>query len=294
MNSLFTFVPGTSWLHRRSPVAKLAWFAAAVGIAFATYHPVPLAVVAVTGLALAALSGVARPALRTMAVLGPLAASIIVLQALAPATCASPCLVVAQVGPFAIGGAGLTRGLSLVLRVLAMETWAVAVLVTTHPSDLFAGLRRLHVPYTAAFMGSLTVQLVPVLGRELEIVLAAQRARGMSARGFGALIPALRPAFVATFERVQGMAISMEARGFGLAGARTSWRYVGLDRVDQVLAILGAVALVAGVGAGIAWWGLDSLPVVVWPAAVAVVVTAVSAAAFGWLLVRALVLTARG
>ena len=62
----------------------------------------------------------------------------------------------------------------------------------------------------------------------------------------------------------------------------------------QALAILGAVALVAGVGAGIAWWGLDSLPVVVWPAAVAVVVTAVSAAAFGWLLVRALVLTARG
>ena len=290
----FAFSPGASWLHLRSPVAKIAWLTAAVAFAFASYNPVPLAVVAVAGLALAVGAGAGRAAIRTMAVLGPLAASIIVLQALAPTSCASGCRIAAHLGPLPIADVGLTRGLALVLRILAMETWAVAVLVTTHPGDLFAGLRRLRVPYTLAFMASLTVQLVPVLQRELEQVLVAQRARGLPARGPGAFVPALRPAFVATFERVQGMAISMEARGFGRERQRTSWRAVGLDRADRILAAVGVLAAVAGVAAGLAWWGPGALPVVAWPAGLALAVTVASAAAFGGLLVRAAVVVARG
>ncbi len=294
MSSPFAFAPGSSWLHRRSPVAKIAWLTASVGFAFAAYNPVPLAVVAGAGLLLAVVSGAGRPAVRTMAVLGPLAASIIVLQVLTPAACAGGCRVAAQIGPFTVANDGLTRGVALVLRVLAMETWAVAVLVTTHPSDLFAGLRRLRVPYTAAFMASLTVQLVPVLQRELQIVIVALRARGLPATGVAAVVPALRPAFVAAFERVQGMTISMEARGFGMGRQRTSWRTVGLDRTDWVLALMGGALLVAGVAAGLTWWGLDALPVIAWPAPVALSLTGLATAAFGWLLLRGLVLTARG
>ncbi len=293
MRSTFAFSPGRSWLHRRSPVTKVVWLVAAVAFAFAAYHPVPLAVVAGAGFLLAAAAGAAGPVVRAMAVLGPLAASIIVLQALAPTSCPGGCRIAGQIGPFTLADDGLTRGIALVLRILAMETWAVAVLVTTHPSDLFAALRRMRVPYTAAFMALLTLQLVPVLQRELDIVLVAQRARGLPASGVAAVIPALRPAFVATFERVQGMAISMEARGLGLGRERTSWRPVGLDGVDRVLAGIGVVVLVAGVVAGLVWWGPGSLPVLVWPAPLAVLVTTASAVAFLWLIARALVQTAR-
>jgi energy-coupling factor transport system permease protein len=292
-DSPFTYVPGTSWLHRRSPVPKLAWLAAAVAFAFATYHPLPLLVVAAAGLALAAAAGAGRPALRAMAVLGPLAASIVVIQALAPAACQGDCTEIARIGPVTISAEGLSRGISLVARLLAMETVAVAVLVTTHPSDLFGGLRRIRVPWTVAFMLAMTMRLVPLLQRELGLVLDAQRARGLRASGFRAVVPALLPVFVAGFEHVGQLAIGMEARGFGAGIVRTSWREVAFGPVDRVLAVAGVVAGVLGVAAGLAWWGASSVPVLVLPAPVALAIVGVSSVSFVGLIVVAFARMAR-
>ena len=291
--SPFAYVPGQSWVHRLSPVPKLAWLAAAVAFAFATYHPVPLLIVAGVGLALAVVSGVGRPALRVMAVLGPLAASIIVIQALAPVGCTGACTTAATVGPLRIGAEGLSRGISLVARILAMEMIAVDVLVTTHPSDLFAGLRRVRVPYAFAFMLAMTMQLVPVLQRELALVLDAQRARGLRASGVGAIVPALLPVFVTGFERIQRLAIGMEARGFGAGIERTSWRSVSFGSFDRALAATGLVAGVTGVAAGLAWWGPSSVPVIAMPPWLAVGVVVAAGAAFATLIGRALVAMAR-
>jgi energy-coupling factor transport system permease protein len=291
--SPFAYVPGSSWLHRRSPVPKLTWLVAAVAFAFATYHPLPLLVVAAAGLALAGTAGAGRPALRAMAVLGPLAASIIVIQALAPAACGGGCTELAHVGPVTISAEGLSRGISLVARLLAMETVAVAVLVTTHPSDLFGGLRRIHVPWTAAFMLAMTMQLVPLLQRELGLVLDAQRARGLRATGFRAVVPALLPVFVAGFERVGQLAIGMEARGFGAGIERTSWREVAFGRLDRVLAVAGVVAGVLGVIAGLAWWGASSVPVLAIPAPIAIAIVGLSGASFVGLIATTLARMAR-
>ena len=104
------------------------------------------------------------------------------------------------------------------LRILAMEVAAIVVLQTTHPSDLFAALARLRVPYLLNVMIALTLQLVPVLQREVGTVLAAQRSRGMRGSGFAAVIPAFVPVFAGTVERVQQLAISLESRGFGAIG----------------------------------------------------------------------------
>ena len=88
-----------------------------------------------------------------------------------------------SLGPFTVYVEGVARGLTFVLRILAMEVAAIVVLQTTHPSDLFAALARLRVPYVLNLMIALTLQLVPVLQREVGIVLAAQRARGMRGSG---------------------------------------------------------------------------------------------------------------
>ena len=276
----FAFQPGRSWLHRMSPIPKVAWLAAAVAFALATYHPVPLLAVALCGTVASVSAGAGRSLLRAMAVLGPLAASIVVLQALAPAACRPTCTAVAAIGPLAITGEGLARGLSLVSRVLAMESVAVVVLVTTHPADLFAGLRGIRVPGTVAFLLAMTMQLVPVLQRELGIVLDAQRARGLRASGFRALGPAVVPVFVAGFERISRLAISMEARGFGAGVPRTSWRRVSFSPADRVTALAGVVAGIAGVVAGLAWWGTGSVPVVAPPAWLAVAIVGGAGAAF--------------
>jgi len=289
----FAYVPGTSALHRLSAVPKLVWLLAGLVFCLVTLHPVPLLVVLTASAVAAIWSGVGGPMWRAMRVLGPLAASIIVLQVAAPATCPGGCTTLAIAGPFTISAEALARGVAFVLRLLAMASVAVVVLVTTRPADFFGALRRLRVPQPVALVLSTTMELVPLLGRELAIVLDAQRARGLRASGIRAVVPALVPVFVAAFERVGRLAIAMEARGYGAGAARTSYRTAAYGARERVLAWAGVVAGVVGTVLGATLWGAGSVPVLVVPAGVALVVVGVAAASFVVLIGSALASLAR-
>ena len=287
------YVPGTSRLHRLSAVPKMVWLAAVLAFALVALHPLPLLVVAATAWALAVWSGVGGPMWRAIRVLGPLAASIIVLQVASPARCPGGCMLLATVGPITITGEGLARGIAYVTRLLAMASAGVVVLATTRPADLFGALRRLHVPHPVALVLATTMELVPLLGREFGIVLDARRARGLPATGFRAVVPALLPVFVAAFERVGRLAIAMEARGYGAGVPRTSYRTAAFGRGDRVLALAGAVAGIVGVAAGMTVWSAASVPPLVVPAGAAVAIVGVAAASFVAVIGATLVAVAR-
>lgn len=291
--SPFEYVPGDSPLHRLSAVPKVLWLAAGLAFPLVALHPLPLLLVAGGAGALAVWAGIGAELWRAMRVLAPLAASIVVLQVAAPGACPAGCTPVAAIGPVAIGAEALGRGVAFVSRLLAMEAVAVVVLVSTRPADLLGALVRLRVPRAVALMIATTVQLVPLLGRELGIVLDAQRARGLRASGLRALVPALLPVFVSGFERVSRLAIAMEARGYGAPIARTSYRTAALGPGERLLALAGAAAGVAGVAAGLSVWGAASVPPLVLPSPVAVALVALAALSFAGVVVRALVSLAR-
>jgi len=272
-------LPSTTWLARMSPIPKLAWLLAVVCVAFVTYHPVPLLVITVMALVLALVAGVTRAVATGLLVLAPLAASIIVVQSTAPAVCGA-CTPAASLGPFTIYQEGLARAVSLITRVLAMEVTAIVVFATTRPTDMAAALRRLRVPYTLVFMVSMTLELVPVLRREVGVVLAAQQARAMRRSGFAAVVPAFVPVFAGTLERMQQLAISLESRGFGRTGPRTSFRQVGFGVLDRVLTLAAVVAGIAGVVLGLTAWGAKQVPVVEVPAPLAIGLVLASAVVF--------------
>ena len=165
-----------------------------------------------------------------------------------------------------------------------MEVVAVPLLATTHPADLFASLRRLRLPYEVALMLSLSLQLVPQLGRELHDVLAAQRARGFRGRGLGAIAPALVPVVAGTFDRLTTMVLGLEARGLGAGRTRTSYRRVVLGPLGVASSI---AALVAGV-AGIALAAGRSTPALVLdvPPMVAIAIVGLAAVTFALVLAR--------
>lgn len=291
--SPFAYVPGTSRLHRLSAVPKLVWLLASLAFCLVTLHPVPLLAVLAIAIALAVWGGVGGPMWRALRILGPLAASIIVLQVAAPPSCPGGCTPVASIGPVHITAEALARGVAFVLRLLAMAAVAVVLLVTTRPSDLFGALRRLRVPHAVALVLATTMELVPLLGRELAIVLDAQRARGLRATGIRAVMPALVPVFVAAFERVGRLAIAMETRGYGAGIVRTSYRTEAFGPRDRALAWAGVAAGLVGVVLGLTVWGAASVPALVVPAWVALAVVGLAAASFVILIGLALVSLAR-
>jgi energy-coupling factor transport system permease protein len=287
------YAPGRSWLHRASPLPKLAWLVAAFPVVLLTYEPGALVVGLVAGMLVCASGGVGRTWLRTVVALAPIGASIIVLQTLAPVACRTGCTAAATLGPATLYEEGLSHALALVGRLLVLESVAVATLATTHPSDLFSSLRQLRLPYEVALMAMLSLQLIPQLQDELRDVLAAQRARGLRASGIRALAPTLVPVVAGAFDRLTTLVLGLEARGLG-AGPRTSYRRVALGPAGAV-SIGAAITMgCAGTWVALARWSVaDASPVIV-PAPVAVGIVVAAAIIFVAVMTRGLRSLVRG
>lgn len=238
-------IPGDSFFHRLHPIPKLIWSIGAVVLAFATRNPLVLGVVFIFGLLLFIFSGTWRGYRRFMAILFPISLSLMVFQSLAPAF-PPPWMPIAELGPFTIYNEGVYSGLSLLSRAWAASNLAILMVMTTHPSDLFAALQTIGMPYELNFVLMASLQLIPIVQREFGIVISAQRSRAMKAHGFAALLPSMVPVFVGTIERVQQLSMSLEARGFGSSGEKTSLRKVESTPIDWITGILGIVFTVVG------------------------------------------------
>ena len=147
----------------------------------------------------------------------------------------------ASIGPLPLYADGLYYGFVLLLRIVACLIIALVMVMTTHPSDLFTSLSKLRVPYAFNFMLAMTLQLIPVFQREFGIIMSAQKSRGMKGTGFSAVLPSFVPVFVGAIERVQQLSISLESRGFGSNGVKTSYRRVRVRPSDWVIGVVGAL-----------------------------------------------------
>lgn len=244
---LVFYIPGTTWLHRLYPLTKLTLFLCIMVVGFAFLTPVVSYALSVCALLLAIALGrkyfmsVVTPLMLIL----PAIFAMIFFQAFFP--------VVASPRPFhflffTIYYNGLYYGLELSGRVVLAITWGILVFVVTHPGDLFTSLRRIKLPYLAGFMVVTMLQFVPILMSESNTIMEAQQSRGLRLRGFRAILPNLVPLFVGAWERAQVLAMSMEVRGMGSSGRKTSFRKVGMKGVDKAI-LIGSVLL-----AGLAVW----------------------------------------
>jgi energy-coupling factor transport system permease protein len=274
------FVPRDSFFHHLHPLSKLIWSVGAIIMAFATRNPLVLFGMFLLGLTFILVSGVLKSYGRVMLVLFPISLSLIVFQALAPAF-PQPWTPIASFGPFTIYQEGIYSGLSLLTRAYAGSNFAVLLVLTTHPSDLFVALQKLGLPHELNFMVSTSLQLIPIVQREFQIVYSAQRSRGMRGKGFAAAIPSIVPVFAGTIERVQQLAMSLESRAFGSKGVKTSLREVSASLKDYVFGALGIVVTIIGTYLVVAnQQQLDWSETPFWPAWVSITLVLVAASTF--------------
>ena len=141
--------------------------------------------------------------------------------------------------------AGWSAGSVAALNLLSLISIFFVFFNTTTPEDLGNSLVKSGLPYSAAFVFSTSLQLVPVIGRKAGQVLDAQRSRGIPLEpGWRSLrhYPAfLGPLLIQAFQLAEELAEAMEARGFGRPG-RTYLKDYRLKAVDWT-AILGGLAL---------------------------------------------------
>ena len=228
-----SMVPGNSIIHRMNPLPKLIWSVGILALSFATRNIAVLGGIFLLGLCLVFLSGIQKAYLKVVMILFPISLTLIALQSVAPAF-PQPWTPIVGIGPLTIYQEGIYSGVSLLLRIFAMTTWALVTIMTSHPSDIFTSLKRVGMPYVLNFIFVMTLQLIPILQNEFGVVLNAQKSRAMKGSGFGAILPSMVPVFVGAIERVQQLSISLESRAFGSSGQKTSFRQVRMTAFDFI------------------------------------------------------------
>jgi len=236
-----SMVPGDSVIHRMNPLPKLLWTVGVLAISFATRNIAVLGALFVIGLILVLISGIQKSYLRVVMILFPISLTLITLQSVAPAF-PRPWTPIVDLGPLTIYQEGIYSGISLLLRIFSMTTWALVTIMTSHPSDIFTSLKGIGLPYSLNFIFIMTLQLIPILQNEFGVVLNAQKSRAMKGTGFGAILPSMVPVFVGAIERVQQLSISLESRAFGSSGQKTSFRQVKMTVFDYINLLVAVVA----------------------------------------------------
>jgi energy-coupling factor transport system permease protein len=131
------------------------------------------------------------------------------------------------------------------MRLMNLLVASAILMATTNPIEIGDILSMIKVPYYITFAFVIALRFVPVLARDVENIVAAQRSRGMRIATDGflkkakSLIPLLIPMIIISIRRSQQLSEALEVRAFG-SGKRSfyfsyKWTYVDFCFIVYVI-----------------------------------------------------------
>ena len=239
MSAFLEYVPGASPLHRMNPVAKLGAAALFAIACFCTSNLVFLAVLLVTGFALAASCGMVRQTIGLAKAVFAFSLILAIVQILTTPAGA----VLVQLPWGYIGTGSLLAALTTVVRLVAAAIPLFLVFYVTK-------MNVLHVPYKYAFTFTSTIHFIPVFMNDMKGIMEAQTARGVEFDAGGIvkkvrlMVPLCVPLLVSSVRKTNSAAIAAEVRGFNLRTSASGYKEYPFAALD-VAALAGSVVLVA-------------------------------------------------
>ncbi|AFS69292.1 MULTISPECIES: energy-coupling factor transporter transmembrane protein EcfT [Exiguobacterium] len=251
-------IPGTSYLHRSSAVAKIIFAFCFIPLVFlANNAATNLFLLVFTFLALASSKLPIRYVLKGLRPILFLIVFTFIIQLLFTREGA----VLLEFGWFKIYEEGLRLAIIVSLRFFYLVSITTLVTLTTSPIELTDAIELLLKPFKVvrvptheiALMLSISLRFLPTLAEETEKIMKAQQARGVDLSAgpikerLRAIIPLLIPLFISAFKRAEDLATAMEARGYRGGEGRTRLReskWTGRDTGLMILLVALGLLLV--------------------------------------------------
>ena len=152
---------------------------------------------------------------------------------------------------------GILTSVLIALRLLVLASVAAWFGLTTDATEFERGLTLVGVPWRLAFVGSLTLRLVPEMRARFRNIEDAQRARGLELSGgpiarARARLPMLVPFLASIVQYGYELSDALTVRDFERSGTRTSLIELGYGRADYALfvATIGLFGVFAAVVVG--------------------------------------------
>jgi energy-coupling factor transport system permease protein len=149
---------------------------------------------------------------------------------------------------FDVTTGGVSDGITIAGKFLALIMMSWVFIATTSPSELSSALTTAGFPYRYAYLPALSMRFAPVFQFELATVREAQVTRGMKLDGsLKGIIRSARyttmPMLMTAMSKVNSIAASMTGRGFGMHKTRTQLRPMRMTAFDVAL-VAASVAMV--------------------------------------------------
>ncbi|MCL2671824.1 MAG: energy-coupling factor transporter transmembrane protein EcfT [Clostridiales bacterium] len=153
-----------------------------------------------------------------------------------------------------LSSGGVMLGL-LVLGRLTILILGGALFTLYSTRELVQGMIQLRLPYEIAFMISVGIRFVPLMGEALRDSLTALALRGVVIKELkwrkriNVYTYILMPAVAGALHNASALSMSMELRGFGAYAKRTSWFVLRFSWRDWVLlAVVAVIGVATGAG----------------------------------------------
>ncbi len=224
----FDYRRGSSIIHKMDPRAKLVYLALFSGLAVYFANPLLLAILFLSAIPIVALAGIGKKWSQSIKGAAFFIGMIFIINFIVYVLYKLPLV------------DALTVSVAMAFRFVVLISIFSSYFLTTSPEDLTQSMVQLKVPYDYALTFNMAMRFVPTLSKEAQIIMDAQKSRGLEMEKGNFLqkiknyIPVLVPLIVSSFRRAELVADAMESRAFGATKKRTSLYTLRLGDADYV------------------------------------------------------------
>lgn len=142
----------------------------------------------------------------------------------------------------------VVSGISMSIRFIALISIFSVFFLTTSPEDLTQSMVQMKIPYDYALTFNMAMRFVPTLSREAQIIMDAQKSRGLEMEKGNLIqrirnyIPVLIPLIVSSFRRAELVADAMESRAFGASKKRSTLYVLKMENRDVLFFTISVVS----------------------------------------------------
>lgn len=147
---------------------------------------------------------------------------------------------------------GLTSKLTAIVSALTMLT------LITPVKDFTLALEKKGLNPKAAFILMLTLQTIPEMKKQADVIMDSQKARGIETEGnvfvrAKALIPIFIPLVLSSIANTEERAITLEARGFSVGEKRTILYDIKETKNDKIMKVILVIFIVLSIVWRVLW-----------------------------------------
>ena len=148
-----------------------------------------------------------------------------------------------KLGFISIYKEGFLKALNLTSKITAFVSSLTMLTLITSAKDFTLALEKKGLNPKISFILLLTLQMIPEMKKQANIIMDSQKSRGVETEGnvfvrSGAFIPVFVPLVLSSIANTEERAITLEARGFSSGSKRTRLYDIEKSKYDNFVVVL--------------------------------------------------------